>query len=445
MTELHPSLRSALEALVPPFDDTPAAWDDALRRGLERSQKSMTRRAIAIAIAIGALVILAASPFGQAVVRDTLDQLGAWVDGEPGEPASPEAQEAFRTANEASFASFPENTELRDLLHVDAARNRFDLLGFRDGDWLCLRLTPALDGDRHHPASCVKTSTLAAIEDPVAIVSGREGFYVPGHTATALYGFAVDGVRSVEVVTEDGDRRPAELASNAFLHISNSEERVVSVVAVGDSGAEITVPVTGFAWRFDQLKPEALPGPTEVERVVEPTGIGWLDRQEERGRPFEWPHDRGAVDVGFARSVKPDATGAFRMGVAAGQGTVDASEGRWFCLQWQWPLVEESGYACIRAEFSRSHVIRISAYAGGDQLPIETGLASDEVASMELFYADGERQPVPLRDNVFAVQLRRADLPGKLVAYDRPGKVIGIELLNGHVTAAEEAHLLEDG
>jgi hypothetical protein len=446
MTEFHPAVRSALNTLAPPFENTPADWEDALSRGTGRSKYGTPRRLIAIAVAVGAFVGLATSPFGQAVVRDTLDQLGAWVDGEPGNPASPEDQEAFRAANEASFASFPDDTRLRELTRVEGAGSRFTLFGFRDGNWFCLRLTRAPEGDRPHPAGCASIHTLAAIEGPVAIVSALEKYSVPGHEAHALYGFAVDGVTAVDVVTENGERLPAQLQSNAFVHVSDRAERVVSVIAVGRDGAESTVPVIAFHPLFeDRLERDEVPGPAEIEREVEPTGIAWLERREERGRPFNWPRDRGAIEVAFARSVKPDATSAFRMGLATGEGTVQASDGRWFCLQWQWPLVEETGYACIRAEFTRSHMIRISEYAGGDQLPIETGVVSDHVASMELFYANGEHQAVPLGDNVFAVQLRRIDLPGKIVAYDDAGRVIGIELLYGHATAAEAYKLRDVG
>jgi hypothetical protein len=434
MTELHPSVRAALDALAPTFGDVPSDWDDALHRGARSVPRRRRRSVIAVAIAAAALLSLAASPFGQAVVRDTLDRLGAWVDGEPGDPASPAERETFRAANAASFASFPDDTKLRRLIDVAAPSSNLELLGFRDGEWLCLRLT----GERQLPASCVKTDTLAAIEAPIAIVSGQERH----PEGTALYGFAVDGVRAVDVVTEDGVRRPAQIGSNAFLHVSDPDERIVSVIAIRGDGGESTVPVIAFHPRFeDRLQRAAIPGPAEIERDVAPSGIGWLERREERGRPFQWPLKEGSVDVAFARSVEPDPTGAFRMGVGVGEGTVAASEGRWFCLQWQWPLVEENGYACIRAEFSRSHLIRISEYAGGDQLPIETGLVSDQVASMALFYADGTRQPVPLEDNVFAVQVRRKDLPGKLVTYDDGGRVIGIDGIYGHLTAAEDARV----
>ena len=65
----------------------------------------------------------------------------------------------------------------------------------------------------------------------------------------------------------------------------------------------------------------------------------------------------------------------------------------------------------------------MSAAAGGQQYVQFDGLASDDVARMELFYARGERVRVPLVDNVFLVKAARSKFPARLVAYDkRTGK-----------------------
>jgi hypothetical protein len=443
MTELHPAVRSALEALAPPFEHVPAHWEDALRRGAEPPQASSRRRVIAIALAVGAIAGLAASPFGQAMVEGTVSRLASWARGEPGEPASDEQQEAFQRANAASYASFPAGTKLRSLIRQESGESRFELLGFRDGAWLCLRLVRDAGVDRDQAASCASSGTLEAIEEPVAVVSANHRFYAPGQSASdasAVYGFVADGVSSVEAVTRDGTRFPAEVGSNVFLYVGSGDERIVSVVARGADGGELELPLAGFRPRLDTLRPEALPGPGRVEREVEATGVGWLEGGEERGLPVHWAESVPGVDITFARSVRPDPTGAFRLGVAIGEGSTPKSEGRWYCVAWQWPLVAQTGWACsnLGARFPRSHLLRVSEHAGGDQLPIETGVASDEVASLALFYADGTREAVALHDNVFAVQVRKSDLPGKLVAYDQGGAVIGIDLLHGHVSAAEE-------
>jgi hypothetical protein len=448
MTEFHPAVRSALEALAPPFDDARPDWEDALRRGAAPPQRPVRRRAIAVAVAVGVLAGLAATPFGQAMVEDTVSRLASWARGEQGEPASTEQKEAFRRANAASFASFPEGTELRSLIRHESAESRFELLGFRDGAWLCLRLVRDVGTARGDAAACASSSTLEAIDEPIAVVSANHRFYrdeQPEPDAAAVYGFVADGVTSVQVTTTEGTPHPAEMGGNTFLYVGPADERIVSVVAHGARGTELRVPLIGFRPSLEMPPPETLPGPDRVDREVEATGLGWLERGEPRGLPAQWPSAIPAVELEFARSIRPDPTGAFRLGVGVGAGTAPQSDRRWYCLAWQWPLVARTGWACsnVGPRFPRSHLLRMSEHAGGDQLPIETGIASDQVSSLTLFYADGTRQAVPLRDNVFAVQVRKRDLPGKLVAYDETGAVIGIDPLHGYVSAAEETRWVD--
>jgi hypothetical protein len=68
---------------------------------------------------------------------------------------------------------------------------------------------------------------------------------------------------------------------------------------------------------------------------------------------------------------------------------------------------------------------------GGDQYGIATGLSADGVARMALFLANGERIPVPIRDNVYVVQFPFAACPAVLAAYDREGRVVGFQRLPG--------------
>ena len=55
------------------------------------------------------------------------------------------------------------------------------------------------------------------------------------------------------------------------------------------------------------------------------------------------------------------------------------------------------------------------------------GLASDDVASIKLFFQHGATRRVPLKDNAFYVRLTRPDLSANLVAYDGQGRVIGTD------------------
>ena len=63
---------------------------------------------------------------------------------------------------------------------------------------------------------------------------------------------------------------------------------------------------------------------------------------------------------------------------------------------------------------------------GSDEFAIVDGLASDDIAKIVAFLANRQTQPVPLADNVYAVEIARAKLPAKLVAYDDAGRIVGI-------------------
>ena len=54
------------------------------------------------------------------------------------------------------------------------------------------------------------------------------------------------------------------------------------------------------------------------------------------------------------------------------------------------------------------------------------GLARDGVANITLYLSNGQAWPVPLADNVFAIEFPQADLPAELVAYDTGGQTVGI-------------------
>jgi hypothetical protein len=64
---------------------------------------------------------------------------------------------------------------------------------------------------------------------------------------------------------------------------------------------------------------------------------------------------------------------------------------------------------------------------GGAQSALISGIASDAISRIDLFLNDGERWPVPFKDNAFVVLAPRVDLPAKLVGYDSQGKVVAIQ------------------
>src|SRR6266511_492593 len=70
------------------------------------------------------------------------------------------------------------------------------------------------------------------------------------------------------------------------------------------------------------------------------------------------------------------------------------------------------------------------ASEGGDQYTPLGGVASDDVARMQLFLGSGEAQPIPLRDNAWLTRAARADYPIRVVAYDREDRIIGIQTMD---------------
>ena len=107
MTDLD--FRPALDAITPPFDDSDADWDDALRRaGFARRR---TRVLAAVAVALGAAALAAITPPGQALVGGAFERLASWADGPPGAPAPRSEQEELRAANAREAAPIPSANE----------------------------------------------------------------------------------------------------------------------------------------------------------------------------------------------------------------------------------------------------------------------------------------------------------------------------------------------
>jgi hypothetical protein len=431
MIELHPSVRAALDALAPSFDDVPADWDDALRRGAQEPQRPTPRRRLAAAVAVLALLGLAASPFGQAIARHTLSELGAWLDDEPGDPASPEQQRAFEADNTASYARFPTGTRVGVLVKTDFEGQEYTLYGFRDGEALCLRLMPTrLHGDASVPAECVPRYELERLDRPLAVLAANGVVAnVEERCATAIYGVATDGVRSVTVERPAGSTSAA-VGNNAFLSITEGRDcrsnAATSVTAIGAGGTERRIPIPQFRDRFLN-RPEAheLPGPADIERRLTDGAVGWLERGERRGEPFDWPSqtDRG---LATSRLLRPNPGISFRLGVGFKPGDAD---GDWYCLAHLWPLVKGPiAHGCSRADWVRGGVGLMGAWPNESQFPLYVGLVADQVATLELYYESGGRRSIPLVANAFAFQAPFSENV-KLVARDEAGLVVKILVL----------------
>jgi hypothetical protein len=432
MTELHPAVRSALDTLAPPFDDVPAAWDDALRRGAGPAARQLRWRAIAVAVAAGVLVGLAASPFGQAVVSDTLFELGAWLDDEPGEPASSEQQRAFETDNAVSYASFPTGTRVGVLLKSEFAGEEFILFGFRDGDALCLRLVPTrLRGERSVPAECVPWVELKRLDQPVVVLARNDLVANRGERCTtAVYGLATDRVEAVTIKRAAGAAKAA-VGNNAFLSIADARDcrfhaAPTSVTASDAGGIRTTIQIRGFGERFlNRPEEDELPGPAEIDRRLEDGAVGWLERGDARGEAFDWPRPTSHAML-TSRVLRPNPAMSFRLGVGFARGD---EHGDWYCLAHLWPLVKgPMSTMCARADWVRGGIGLAGAWPNETQFPLHVGLVADDVATLEVYYESGGRSSIPIVDNAFAFQAPFFEHV-KLVARDAEGLVVKILVL----------------
>lgn len=78
------------------------------------------------------------------------------------------------------------------------------------------------------------------------------------------------------------------------------------------------------------------------------------------------------------------------------------------------------------AVFERTPIPTTLSGGGAGAFVTVSGVASDEVARLEALLADGQRAEVPFKDNTFIVDLPRANLPARLIAYDTAGRVIHV-------------------
>lgn len=455
MIELDERLRSELDLLVPLPDDAELQWEDVLRRTGQRAFPR--RRVVALAFVAAALAVLALSPIGGAIAREFGD-FSAWLSGNPGEPASAEDQRAFDEANERSWASFPDGPKLRQLIATEAAGGSFELFGFRTGDSLCLRLTAEGFSPGAPATSCAPLRELRSADAPAVVLlvdvsygrqdvpPNEDGFVPP--QASASFGVVADGIDGVELATNEGDPVRAVVANNAFLAIAANRPvglRTQALVAEHRGGGRLQVRVAEapFGNAFPAATPGEAPGPTEVERHVEGGTIGWLFRGEPRGQSlaeagFErwgFPFTRTG-DVRFARVVTPDPAGRARVAL----GLVDVRPdpawvlprptGEQVCTILSFiPDAQLGTCGPVGSLFRNAPVTwSLSGGPGGSQYVVVHGLASDDVARLELFLATGERLAIPLTDNTYALEVPRTKFPIRIVGYDAEGRVVAIQV-----------------
>ena len=447
--EFEPAIADALEQYAPVgFDD--GDWQALLRSARRPKRRRLTFAFVAF---VGmAAFLAAATPLGGAIANAFSD-FSAWLAGTPGTPASEEEQRAFDEANARSWVAFPGSPTLRQLIRREADGITYDLMGFRSGDRLCIRVTASGDAEATR-LTCAPIDELRQDQVPVRVLLadwgvgrgdkeetiGFDTYHSDRGQVTA--GIAADGVAAIDVVDDEGEHR-VTTQSNAFLYVAQRPEvcqRVTKVRAELDDRRVVDVPFASVACGpgpgFGGTAAEP-GGPTKAERVVRGGTVGWIERREGRGEPISAAlRERLARmrfgNLEFARLLAPDPASAKRVVVTIGEleqpppnfaakpvvcTTLISHEG-------------DIGGGCspLGKMFDRApFTFGYSVSGAGDQYATFAGLASDDVARLKIFTGTGSTVDVPLTGNVFLAEVALARLPVKMVAYDAQGEVIGIE------------------
>jgi hypothetical protein len=455
MIDVEDRLRAELAAFVPVF--RAGDWSEVITlAGLGGSRHVPRRALVAAIVVVAALLVSVATPVGAAIVHGIGD-FSAWLTGEPGSPASKSEQQAFDRANARSWIGFPAGTQLRRLTTTtDRADGvTVELLGFRAGDSLCLRVV-VRGTTNATTTSCAPLDDLRQSGSPVRVVLADHGFGngrkrawygIDRFRSSALQvtaGIVADGVQQVVVRDPHGTHR-LPVRSNAFLYIAATPEvgqRVSSIWAKTRNGlASVPFAATpfGFPSGLGSTSRKTIPGPTRVDRHIANGTIGWLDRRDLRGQPLDVIPRRMRKlvtrHVVFGRVVAPDPTRPVRVALTLSTSR-HGGRATGLCT---W-LVDRTGMGAggcaVRAAlFTRGPLGGGTMIEGGsDQFATLEGVVSDDVARLDLFLSNGERMTAPLNDNVYLVDVARSKLPVRLVAYDAQGRVIGIQLPFGRFT-----------
>jgi hypothetical protein len=448
MIDVEETLRAELDRLVP----VPAGanWDEVLQLAGHRNQPVWRRRgrslAIVIAVAGAAAALALATPLGAAIAR-SLSGFSTWISGEPGSPAPSADQRAFARANARTWLGFPAGTKLRFLDSVidPATGERVELLGFRSGRTLCLRLH-LIGKVAGTGQSCAPLAELRQAGAPVRVVLVDDGFGTGKHrawygldrihssAAQVTAGIAADGVRTV-TLTDQAGTHTVRTDGNAFLYVAWNPavgQRVKQISAQTANG-RVAVPFAQAPFLFGAGGGATKPsfGPTSVQRHISGGAIGWLDHRQPRGEPLSVLPKRADRMIFrhavFGRVIAPDPSQPIRVAVAL---STSRHGGKAIGVCTDVIVHGAAGGGCaVRAQlFARGPLAGPGTMLvnGSDEFATVDGLASDDVAKIVAFLANRRTQPVPLADNVYAVQIARSKLPAKLVAYDNVGRVIDI-------------------
>jgi hypothetical protein len=396
---------------------------------------------VVVAVVGAVALVLGAAALAQSLGHG----FGDWLRGSPGTSA-PSADRAALNRN--TFAPLDPDLDVRQLLTAKFEGATYRLIGFRSGGAVCLKIV----GARWGPGiACAAGDQLRGSDDPAvplavdAPLAAVRPDMPPAPQAT--YGLAAAQTRRVVLVGDDG-ARAAKVGNGAFLSLGPgpvTAHTTLRAFSVDRDGRRRPIPLAPAPTREIGQFRTGLPllGPMRVERSVSPAGIGWVERREPRGEPL--PNDLAAVlyhprpaalppqipswptlnvaGGDFARIIQPDPEDFLRI-------VVGRTRSGALCYD----LVTRGGVGgtCRRAAqvFEKLPFTEGYGYSGaGTQFILVAGIASDDVARFEVVLGTGDVQRVALRDNAYVARVQRAKLPGRLVAYDDAGRVIGVETL----------------
>jgi hypothetical protein len=444
MIDVDDTLRSELNRLVP--IDSRRDWAEVVARSGLKRERARRWWALGAVIVIAAVAIGVATPLGAAIGRG-LDDFSAWLTGEPGTPASESEQREFEAANARSWLGFPRGTKLRHLITDEAGDTTVTLFGFRSGSsLLCLRLR-VTGGTEGTTMSCAPLAELRRAGGPARAVIADFGLGKGDKTAwygidlvgspklSITAGIAADAIRSV-VLEDDSGRHAVPVESNAFLYVAERPDvgqRVSGIWARTDDGL-VAVPFAPTPFGVGAPVPSrAAPAPPEIDRQVEGGRIKWLEAREPRGEPLDvLPSGEDSLGPGFRRNVlfgrvlTPDPDRPTRIVLTLNAHQPDGPPAG--LCPWLVGRGSGAGGGCTPYPFAGTPILSSGFMAYGfNAFVTVSGVASDDVDRIDALLADGQRAEVPLVDNVFVVDLPRANLPARLVAYDEEDRVIGVD------------------
>jgi len=415
-----------------------ADWDDVLRRAGLSGARRRAPLAVAVALAAAATAVCVATPLGAAIAHG----FSTWIAGEPGSPASPAQQRAFERANAHSFVAFPAGTQLRVLETTKGTDGReVQLLGFRAGETLCLRIVVALPRLTSQQ-SCAPLAELRHAGAPARAVVvddgygsskkhawyGTERIGAPAVQVTA--GIAADGVRSVTLHDQSGSHTVRAIA-NAFLYVAwdpGIGQRVDAISARTSHGL-VDVPFAPAPWGIGGGNPRtgSVTGPTKVQRVVKGGTIGWLARREPVGRPLSTLNPRLlrgiAGGLAYGRLLNPDPGSGARFAITL------SNAGR-LCGLTITGTSAGGGCGAFHGIFARSPIsVGTLITNGSDEFAFVSGFASDDVHRIVAYLSTGGTQRIPVVHNGFVASIARARFPVRLVAYDAQGRIVAVPTL----------------